>query len=39
MARAGDAVPGLYDVKVDVEDPSGGTSSTTELGEFTVIEF
>jgi hypothetical protein len=27
----------LYDVKVDVEDPSGGSVSSTELGEFTVM--
>ena len=34
----GDAVPGLYDVRVDVEDPSGGSVSSTELGEFTVMD-
>jgi hypothetical protein len=32
----GDAVPGLYDVKVDVEDPSGGSAMLTEMGEFSV---
>lgn len=33
----GDAVTGLYDVKVDVADPHGGYGTLTELGEFTVI--
>ena len=33
----GDAVPGLYDVKVDAEDPDEGSTSSTELGEFTVM--
>jgi len=33
----GDATLGLYDVKVDAEDPDGGFSSMTELGEFEVI--
>jgi len=32
-----DAPVGLYDVKVDVKDPDGGTESLTELGEFEVI--
>ena len=31
-----EAAPGLYDIKVDVEDPHGGTASSTELGEFTI---
>ena len=30
------AVPGLYDVRVDAEDPDGGSVSSTELGEFSV---
>ena len=33
----GGASGGLYDVKVDVLDGSGGSASATELGEFTVV--
>jgi V8-like Glu-specific endopeptidase len=33
----GDATPGLYDAKVDVADPQGGSSSSTELGRFKVV--
>jgi hypothetical protein len=32
-----DATPGLYDVKVDVEDPDGGVNSSIETGEFNVV--
>ena len=33
----GDAAPGLYDVKVDVEDLDGGLTTSTKLGVFTVV--
>ena len=32
-----DADLGLYDIKIDVEDPDGGTTTDTDTGEFQVI--
>jgi hypothetical protein len=34
---SGDAQLGLYDVKVDVIDPNGGSASTTVLNQFNVV--